>query len=273
MAIEENTTVEQTEDQQIRAEIAKEVFDGAEQSPPKDTEVAEALEAEPVIDKWKGIPTALREEFEALQSKLSGMDKLDGRLKQAEQRIGSVTNDLHAAREAAKTVSQAPTKEQIDSAATNLDEWNQLKEDWPEWTEATDKRLSALSADMLSRMPNTETLATKQEIADGKTETAKMFISMKHPDWRSVQETPEFAQWHAENGKKNSFNPIEVIAIFDEYETYQKTRKSSKVIAAERAERLNLAQNPNGRNLPPVKSEGDMTEAELRAAIGREVYS
>jgi len=64
-----------------------------------------------------------------------------------------------------------------------------------------------------------------------------------------------------------------VIAIFDEYETYQKTRKSSKVIAAERAERLNLAQNPNGRNLPPVKSEGDMTEAELRAAIGREVYS
>jgi len=121
-------------------------------------------------------------------------------------------------------------------------------------------------------MPNTESLVTKQEIEETKTETSQMFISMKHPDWRSIQESPEFLQWHTEQGQKNSFNPIEVIAIFDEYADYQKTRKTPKVIAAERAERLELAQNPHGRNLPPIKSEADMTESEIRAAIGREVY-
>ncbi len=256
----------------VRAEIAKEVFDGAEKSPQVEA-VEEVIPEEPaVIDRWEGVSPNIREEFEALEAKVSGMDRVESRLKQAEQRIGSMTNEFSAAKAAAKTVPNAPTTEQIAEAAENLKEWNQLKEDWPDWTEATDKRLAAMSADMLKQMPNTESLATKKEIADSKTETSQMFISMKHPDWRSIQESPEFLQWHSEQGQRNSFNPIEVIAIFDEYADYQKNRKTPKVIAAERAERLELAQNPSGRNLPPIKSEADMTESEIRAAIGREVY-
>jgi hypothetical protein len=272
--------VEKSEEE-VRAEIANEVFGGAEQSPQPEIQAVEApIEPiEPVIpDKWAGVSADLRAEFEGLQAKIGGLEKIDGRLKQAESRLGAVTNELFAAKEAAKTVSQAPSKEQITDASSNQEDWDALKADWPEWSNATEKRISAMGADILKQMPNLETLSaelksqSRAEITEAKNEMAGSLISMKHPTWKDTQASPEFLQWHSEQGMKNSFNPIEVIQIFDEFAAYQKNRKTPRMIATERAERLKLAENPQGRSLPAIKSEADMSESELRAAVAREVY-
>jgi hypothetical protein len=272
-----------------RDAIANEVWGSAEPSPdaPKN-DIAEsaapvadaAATAAPAAeaDPWAGVPSALREEVEGLRAKVKGLDTIDFRLKQTESRLGSVQNELHAAKEAAKAVANAPSNAQIAEAAASQGEWNELKEQFPEWTKATEGRLAAERAEILKQLPNTQAL--RDEIkAESNTELEKVklemvghVVALKHPNWREVNDSAEFKQWNAENGNRDSFSPIEVIAILDDFAAYKATRKSPKEIAAERKERLELSQTTEGRRLPPTKSEADMTEAELRAAVAKQVW-
>lgn len=240
------------------------------------TEVVE----EPKVEKdpWEGVPTALKEEVIGLRTKVAGLDDMSFRLKQTESRLGGVLNDLHAAKEAAKTVSKAPTKEQIDRAASDQGEWDALKEDFPEWTKATDARIAAERAEILRLIPDAQAIREEMKTAQGteleklKTEFSETLVSMRHPDWKTVQATEEFKKWHEQVGGKNSFNPLEVAAIFDEFKEYQTKHKSSATIQAERKQRLELSQTTPGHNLPPVKSQADMSASELRASIAKQVW-
>jgi hypothetical protein len=213
-----------------------------------------------------------------MKAQVQGLEKIDFRLKQTESRLGSVQNELHAAKEAAKAVANAPSKEQIAEAAASQGDWDALKEDFPEWTKATEGRLAAERAEILKQLPDVqairEEIQTKAaaELEKAKEELAGDMVEMKHPNWRQIQKTPDFAQWHAANGKDNSFKPSEVIKIFDAYEAHLATRKSPKEIADERRERLEASQTTEGRRLPPTKSEADMTASEMRAALAKQVW-
>jgi hypothetical protein len=268
-----------------RAAIANEVWETAEKSP--ETTVAEVVEVvapevvEPVVaevDPWAGVPVALREEFEGMKAKVQGLEKIDFRLKQTESRLGSVQNELHAAKEAAKAVTNAPSKEQIAEAAASQGDWDALKEDFPEWTKATEGRLAAERAEILKQLPDVKAIreeiqtAAAVELETFKEEMAGDLVEIKHPKWREIQKSPDFLQWHKANGERNSFKPSEVIQIFDDYEAHLATRKSPKEIAEERRQRLEQSQTTEGRRLPPTKSEADMTPSEIRAAAARQVW-
>jgi hypothetical protein len=229
-------------------------------------------------DPWAGIPPALREEVEGLRTKVVGIDGLSDRLKQTERRLGGVLNELHAAKEAAKVVTNAPSKEQINQAATSQAEWDRIKEDWPEWAAATEGKIAAERADILSKLPDIEAIrqeiqtASSGEVAKIEARFVHTVMGFKHPKWQDTIKTPDFVQWHQQTGGRDSTDPIEVIAILDEYETYRSTRKSPKEINEERQRRLEASQTTPGHRLPPTKSEADMTEAELRAAIAKDVW-
>lgn len=267
-----------------RAAIAKEIWADAEQSPDAelsqavmqsegdktvDAEIAAAAVEKP--DPWAGIPSALREEVEALQAKVSNFDQMDARLKQAERRVGAMTTELHAAKDAAKAVANAPTKEQIVDASASEAEWAELKEAFPEWTSATEKRIASANAETLKRIPDAEVI--KRQVAEQvETIAATMagnLISLRHPDWKTIRDSKEFMDWQ---GDRNSDDPIEVIGIFDEYKAYKASLKTPKQIEAERDERLAASVTPRGRNLRPPKAESDMTEAEIRARVAAEVW-
>jgi hypothetical protein len=261
----------------VREELAKEVWEGAEPSTP----TKEAEPAKPEVkeaDPWEGVPTTVRSELEGLRAKVGGMETLDYRLKQTESRLGGVLNELHAAKEAAKAVANAPSKEQIAQAAQSQSDWDSLKDDFPEWTKATEGKLAAERAEILKQFPDIKALReeikaeTNNDLNTARMELAESMVSLKHPDWSAVKETPEFKQWHAGQNYRDSFNPIEVIKIFDEFATFKANTKSPKEIAAERRERLETSQTTQGRRLPPAKSEADMTEAEIRAATAKEVW-
>jgi len=274
-------------EQESRSAIANEVWESAEQSP--DTTKPEiAAEAppetpadEPVAqaDPWAGIPAALREEVEGMRSRLQGLDGIDSRLKQTERRLGSVQNELHAAKEAAKVVSDAPSKEQIAQASANQDEWDALKNDFPEWTKATEGRIAAERAEILKIMPDIQKVRSEiQSESDARLQamTLRMggsIVGLKHPDWKKTKDTPDFQQWFTENKRQDSDEPEEVIALFDDYAAHVATRKSPKQINAERQERLELSQTTPGRRLPPVKSEDDMSQSEMRAAIAKQLWN
>lgn len=266
---------------QERAAIANEVWnDSAEQSPPTITDPVETapLEVAAEPDPWSGIPAALREEVEGLRAKIGAMEAMDYRLKQTESRLGGVLNDLHAAKEAAKSVSNAPTQEQIAQASTNSDEWEALKEDFPDWTNAMDHKLAAERAEIMKQLPNVE--AMRKELQDANAADRQALevkfgtnlVLFKHPDFLKTKETPEFKEWHAANGSKDSFDPLDVIATMDEFSAFKAKQKSPSVIAAERAKRLEQAQQIPGHKLPPTKSEADMSDSEIRASVAKQVW-
>lgn len=214
----------------------------------------EAAKAEPENDPWAGVPAALREEFNGLRSKVDQAESLETRLKQAERRLGAVQGELHAAKEAAKAVPVAPSQEQVAIAEQTKREWDEFSTNFPEMASATEKRLTA-------------------ELESHRIEMGGQFVAMKHPDWAQVRDSDEFQKWHKDNGQRDSMNPLEVIAILDDYKQHKASQKTPKQIEAERQQRLEQSQVTEGRNMRPVKSEADMSPAELRAAIAKQVWS
>ena len=226
----------ETQESKDRAEIAQSVWnteDSAEQSPEVKTKTDEVPAEEPV-DPWAGIPAALRDEVMGLRSKVGEYDALSFRLKQTEARLGGITNELHAAKEAAKIVENAPTKEQIEQAATSQAAWDSLKEDFSEWTIAIEGKLTTERAEILKQVPNVEDLKQEMQTANGaeleklKIEFGTTVVALKHPDF--------------------------------------------KTIAEDRQKRLELSQTTPGHKLPPIKSEGDMSESEIRAQEAKRIW-
>ena len=265
-----------------RAAIANEVWSGsAEQSP--ETINVEPIEVAPepevIADPWAGIPTALKDEVVGMRAKVADVDAINFRLKQTESRLGGVLNELHAAKEAAKAVANAPTKAQIDQASTSQGKWNALKEDFPDWTEAMDEKLAADRAEILSKLPDIEALRSEMQAANAKdrevleVKMGSAIVSLSHPKWQEMTNTPDYIEWHKQTGQRDSLDPLEVIAIFDEFKAFKSKQKSTQEIVADRKKRLELAQTTSGHKLAPIKSEADMSASELRASVARQVWS
>lgn len=270
-----------SENQDDRASIAAEVFgtneepfDQKNQEIESQTETPDVKEVTPeIVDPWAGVSAALREEVEGLRTKVSFLDEINLRLKQTENRIGGLTNDLRDTKEAAKTV--APTKEQEEKALAIQAEIDELKELLP----GLDHKFAAERADMMKQIPNMEEMqknfreASAVEREKMQKEFGTTLVSFKHPNFSETIKTPEFRQWHSQNGASDSFDPLVVIDVMDKFTEFQSKQKSSKDIAEERKQRLNLAQNPIGHKLPPIKSESDMSVSEMRAAEALKVWA
>ena len=226
------------------------------------------------VDPWASLPAALRDEFAGMRAKLGQTDSLEQRLKQAERRLGSVQGELHAAKEAAKAAPVAPTAEQIAATAQNQKDWDEVRENFPELARATESRLAAEREEMRKLIPD-QTVVRRQideELTTYKTELAGNFVALKHPDWTSVRESADFKAWNAQQGVRDSMNPLEVIAILDDYKQFKATQKTPKQIEAERQQRLEQSTSTEGRNIRPAKSEADMTPTELRAHLAKQVW-
>lgn len=246
--------------------------DQQQATPPaeKGTSLASSVEADP----WAGLPSALRQEFEGMRAKISQTEALEMRVKQAERRLGTVQNELHAAKETAKTVASAPTAEQIAATAQTQKDWDEVKENFPELAKATESRLAAEREETRKLIPDTATVRRQiaEELDGARTEMAGNFVALKHPDWVDVRESKDFKEWNEKQGVRDSMNPIEVIAILDDYKQHKAVQKTPKQIEAERQQRLEQSQSTEGRNIKAPKSEADMSPVELRAHLAKQVW-
>lgn len=248
---------------------------------------AEEKKGEEAHDPWAGVNPALRQEFETLQAKVKDADALAERLKQAERRIGSITNQLHEATEVAKTAKKegddAPTKEQIDAAAEDAEEWQALKEDFPEWAVAIDKRLASKTneiADLKTKIATIEQGGGNAQELEQR--LSKTLVSIQHPGWEETVKTTEFTDWIVQQSKEDqekcgSWNPLHAIEILDKFESRENggtPQLTAAQIAANRKKRLNAAQNPSGNRVrQPAKNPDDMTDEEYRQQAAREVWA
>ncbi len=239
---------------------------------PAQEESTQAVSKE--VDPWAGLPTALRDEFEGLRAKVGQADTLEARLKQAERRLGAVQGELHAAKETAKAAASVPTAEQIAISAQHQKDWDEVKENFPELAKATESRLAAEREAMQKLIP--DQAVTRRQIDEAieaeRTELRGNFVALKHPDWIDIRESKDFQDWNEKQGERNSMNPLEVIAILDDYKKHKASQKTPKQIEAERQQRLEQSQTTEGRNIKAPKSELDMSPVELRAHLAKQVW-
>ena len=280
----------QEEVQKLRDDVAAEL-DAEEKgeafTPSVDVSGKETGKTE-VVDPWAGVNPALKTKFDDLSQKVAAMAAVEARLKQAESRVGALTNELHNAKQAATTVKDAPTKEQMEAAAKSGEAWENLKADFPEWAEAFDGRfnakLASLKEEILSGLHGEgktaeEIAQLKTTLAEGTAEQIQIgILGFLKPNWQTTLSTKEYQDWlkaQPEDVVKLTKSPLaaDAITVLDSFEEAVGKQKTAEEIASERKRRMRTAVIPQGKKSAPAKSEADMSEAELRQSIAKEVWA
>ena len=275
------------EEIQMRKEVAEEVYEGA--APVVDdiaVELAEDDDPQVVADE-QVVPdeAAASEEVQtpdinqtlsAINSRLDGLSSIENRLKQTERRIGAVQNVLS---ETKKTVETAPSKEELADAAKSDEAWDELKTDFPEWATAIEGKIAASRTEMPDVTGLREDLTSvKDTMITGKNFEERL-VGLMHPGWINTINSPEYKTWLAaqsagiqaqHNNGATADDAVNVLNLFKESKNQV---VSTKDTAASRKKRLKESVVPDTKHkTTPIKSEADMSEAELRQTIANEVW-
>lgn len=307
---EQENIVSEEEELELRAAAAAEVFEGEAPAPAADPEKAKAADnpddnpepnpepgedpppGEGDEDPWAGVSPALRETIEKISGKVSSLDSYETRLKQTERRIGSIQNEFHAARKAADDENKssktktAPTDKEMKDAAGDTEAWENLKEEYPVWAEAIEKKIAASSAEFSDKLPDFSGLKTDiDQIRQGqdrmmtKAEVEVRLVRFAHPDWEKTVKTREYKDWLKAQPqdikvKCDSEEAEDAIFVLNQFKEFQSKKKTPEEIATARDKRLKQSEtrDTSTRGKRPPKSETDMNETELRSSIANSVW-
>lgn len=272
----------------IRAELEAEIFDGvkpqATPAEPVDDQPEPAQIAEPEVeqdgaepaDPWEGIPDVVKKQFETLQSRVSTVDSLAEKLKQAEGRIGYLQSQ---AAKAAKAAEENPTPKNIEAAKKSTEKWEKLSKELPEITEAVQEILEAQKDARPKFNPdpiNKEIAELRLKLDKELRQTQLDFLSYRHPDWEAKHSSTEFQTWlqaQSDEIKNASMSPYarDAIKVLDEFDKTTK-KQSPAVIADKRKQRLEQAQTvKTGKRIMPQKTWEEMSQEERRASVAKEL--
>ena len=289
------------ETQKVRDKIQAEVFEGTpakfEDEPvepvvePVDPAVDPAVAVEPVVE-----PPPLPPEMQAIVdsvNKLNGsLTGMEDRIKQTERRVGGITNEFHAAKEAAATQAKAPTPAEMAEAAKTEEAWTDLKNDFPSWAVAIEGKILAQTSQYVS-VDDFEALrqSVKQTPSVDPNQLETRLVGLIHPDYKTIVADPTYSTWlnsQSDDVQHKAYKGTtaeEAIDVFNQF-------KASKVpavpvdpsasdalsevakIKSQKAARLaaSTTTNTNHKTIKQ-KTESEMTEAELREHIAGKVFT
>jgi hypothetical protein len=223
---------------------------------------------------------------EAIATLTAKIDKLEGRQRSVDGHIGSLTaqqralNDkmlgqLAAGREAANKVDNAPTAAQIAEAVKNPKEWEDLKEEYPTWANATEKFFEARLASLKTPSPIDPARIDQivSEKLKGQTESmrreiAETALEAVMPDWKHEINSQAFADWmqsQPDNIKALVYSEsvgdaARMLKLFDD------ARRASPAARLTETRKQTLAQAvspPRGKPVPKQKTPDQMSDQEL----------
>ena len=235
---------------------------------------------------------AIVDSVNSLTSSISGMES---RIKQTERRVGGISNEFYAAKDAAKeaatTQAKAPTPEAMAEAAKNSEAWEDLKKDFPSWATAIDSKINAQTSKFVS-VDDFEALrasVSKSPTVDT-SQLETRLVGLIHPDWKQITQDPNYATWL--NAQSKSIQHLaykgttaeDAIEVFNKFKAREISSSASvsdlsansevKQIKADRKKRLD-ASTTTSTNHKTIKqkTEVDLTESELRASIANKVFA
>ncbi len=251
-----------------------------------DTQVVEAEEA----TDQAGLDPALQSVLDGINEKLGTMGDLSYRLKQAEQRIGSVQNAVH---NKPPEVKDAPTKEELIAAAKNDEEWKELKEDYPDLLESLEGRFA--SKDSLEGIDNiretlTSDIDSKVTASQGVVSqlVEKRLVDLLRPGWKddvfevvNGNSTPkqDYLKWYNSSplDMQNNARSNDADKAILAYDSYKKSlgvsapQVTPEDIQEKRNKRLRDSQTTQGSGaVTKTKTVEDMTDSEYRVWLSQQ---
>lgn len=236
---------------------------------------ADGASAKTEEDPFAGLPPAVVERLkrlDALQEQVAAIPDLQRQLNEARGRVSAVQSELAQAKAAAKTVDTAPSAKQIAAASETPEKWKALKEDFPEWAEATEAfvqaKLAGLTPTQAAGMsPEDVEKAIEQRVSAALRQAEEDRITDRHGDWKSTVKTPEFGAWFAAQDDDvkqlaKSTRASDAIRMLDLFQTAR--QQPADQTQAKRTNRLASAVTTVGQGAKPAaKTPDQMTPAEL----------
>jgi len=240
----------------------------------------EAVEPEPepeAVDPWAGVPTALRSQIEMISGRLNGLGEIENRLKQTEKRLGGIQNDFYNSQ---KKAAEVPTATEVAKAAKSSESWENLKTEFPDWADAIEGKIAEANAKTNANLPDIETLRAKLDELENRRQVAPVdearLVGLVHPNFRATIQSAEYQGWlkqqpvelqrQAEYGKTAE----EAVDILNRFE---RSKNKTETIAASNKQKLEQAVDfPKAPKAPAKKSVEDMSEAEIRQQIQKELW-
>ena len=249
-------------------------YAGSNDAAEKPQEVVEPVAEQPAEPETQEEP-----KIDPMQELRDLVEKQNARIRNTEGHIGGLNHNLKlmqetlaASKAAAQQVSDAPTQDQVKEAMASPTEWESLKNEFPEWTTATEKLID-------SRMPkgnNVDIEALSKQIAEqirgenaaARKEIIESSLDAVLPDWTEEVNTPEFKAWNASHTEE-----IQALSASDKvrdaakllrlYATHKsKSQTESKNTVAARQKRIEAAVTPKGTGgFTPSRSDLDEFEA------------
>ena len=272
---------ENREEQEYREQLAAELWEGGERAEFQEEQQAEP-EAAPEADPWEGVPAALKQTLEALQSKVSAIDTIGNEVKQWSGRVGAIQRELqlqrNAAEQAAKTVSEAPTKQQMAEAAQDDEAWSELKDEFPEWADALEKRTGKLEKKFSEQI---ESLRQQQpqamDLSALRREYDQKLLAVKHPSWQQLVASPEYNEWlnkQPQDVRQKALESTDALECIEVLDQFTAAKSPVKDVVDKRKERLaSSVSAPSGGRPVRSKSIDDMTPEEYREHVAKQIWS
>lgn len=275
---------ENREEQEYREQLAAELWEDGERAefPTEQEEQQAEPEAAPEADPWEGVPAALKQTLEALQSKVSAIDTIGNEVKQWSGRVGAIQRELqlqrNAAEQAAKTVSEAPTKQQMAEAAQDDEAWSELKDEFPEWADALEKRTGKLEKKFSEQI---ESLRQQQpqapDLSALRREYDQKLLTVKHPSWKQVVTSPEYNEWlnkQPQDVRQKALESTDALECIEVLDQFTAANSPVKDVVDKRRERLaSSVSAPSGGRPVRSKSIDDMTPEEYREHVAKQIWS
>lgn len=239
---------------------------------------------EPEVDPWEGVSETVRKSLETLEAKASSYDSMSERLKQAERRVGSLQNAVQNPPKAAKAPEPAKKPELTEEQKTKVEAF---KKEFPEFHDAIEVMTANLagqnqSADVTPLFNEIQGLKTGlTSIQEQTNERIEMMqLSSKHPNFQDTIGSKDYQKWLIDQPPEiqqltRSPRATDAIIVLDKYSSNTQApaaQKTAAQIKSERDQKLASAQVASGRKIAAPKSESDMTDAEIRAKIEKELW-
>ena len=275
---------ENREEQEYREQLAAELWEDGERAefPAEQEEQQAEPEAAPEADPWEGVPAALKQTLEALQSKVSAIDTIGNEVKQWSGRVGAIQRELqlqrNAAEQAAKTVSEAPTKQQMAEAAQDDEAWSELKDEFPEWADALEKRTGKLEKKFSEQIESLRQQQPQaQDLSALRREYDQKLLTIKHPSWQQLVASPEYNEWlnkQPQDVRQKALESTDALECIEVLDQFTAAKSPVKDVVDKRKERLaSSVSAPSGGRPVRSKSIDDMTPEEYREHVAKQIWS
>ena len=218
---------------------------------------------------------------EQLVAALARVEKLEGRTRNVEGHIGGLNHQqkamqetMTAAQQAAVVVKDAPTSAQVKAAVANPEQWERLKDDFPEWSDATEKFMDAKLAGIktgadeatVSKLVKDGISAAREEItAEVEKKIVKASLEAVFPGWEKNR--PDILEWVKTQSTEvkawaASTEVGDAASLLSLYTTERRASPTQAILTSRKAKLEAAVAAPRGGRVAPTKSVEDMSPEE-----------